>query len=67
MEPVGSILCSQEASTGPYPEPYQSTPSHPISIRFILILSTNPRLGLHSGLFPSIFPTNMRSIIRSIF
>jgi hypothetical protein len=30
MEPEGSIQCSQEPSTGPYPEPYQSTPLHPI-------------------------------------
>jgi hypothetical protein len=30
MEPVGSIPCSQEPSTGPYPEPYQSNPLHPI-------------------------------------
>jgi hypothetical protein len=30
MEPEGSLLCSQEPSTGPYPEPDQSNPSHPI-------------------------------------
>jgi hypothetical protein len=30
MEPEGSIPCSQEPSTGPYPEPYQSNPLHPI-------------------------------------
>jgi hypothetical protein len=29
MEPDGSIPCSQEPSTGPYPEPYQSNPLHP--------------------------------------
>jgi hypothetical protein len=28
--PEGSIPCSQESSTGPYPEPYQSNPHHPI-------------------------------------
>jgi hypothetical protein len=30
MEPEGSIPSSQEPSTGPYPEPYQSNPLHPI-------------------------------------
>jgi hypothetical protein len=30
MEPVGSLLCSQEYSTGPYPEPDYSNPYHPI-------------------------------------
>ncbi|PNF42404.1 hypothetical protein B7P43_G01953, partial [Cryptotermes secundus] len=32
--------------------------SHPISLRSIL-MSTRLRLGLHSGLFPSGFPTNI--------
>jgi hypothetical protein len=35
----------------------QSTPSHPISQRSFLILSTHLRLGLPSGLLPSGFPT----------
>jgi hypothetical protein len=26
MEPEGSLLCSQDPSTGPYPEPDQSSP-----------------------------------------
>jgi hypothetical protein len=30
MEPEGSLLCSQEPSTGPYPEPDRSSPYHPI-------------------------------------
>jgi hypothetical protein len=30
MEPKGSITCSQEPSTDPYPEPYQSNPHQPI-------------------------------------
>jgi hypothetical protein len=38
--------------------PIQSTSPHPTSTRSILILSTHPRLGLPSGLFPSGFPTN---------
>jgi hypothetical protein len=57
MEPEGTLLCSQEPSTDPYPEPDQSNPSHPISLRSILILSTYLRLGLPSGLFPFGFPT----------
>jgi hypothetical protein len=59
MEPEGSLPCSQESSTGPYSEPAQCNPYHPISLRFILILSTHLRLGLHSGLFPSGFPTSI--------
>jgi hypothetical protein len=30
MEPKSSLSCSQEPSTGPYPEPDQSSPYHPI-------------------------------------
>jgi hypothetical protein len=37
----------------------QSTPSHPISPRSILILSSRLRLGLPSGLCPSDFLTNI--------
>jgi hypothetical protein len=36
--------------------PIHSIPSY---LRSILILSTHPRLGLPSGLFPSDFPTNI--------
>jgi hypothetical protein len=30
MEPEGSLPCSQEPSTGPYPELDQSSPYYPI-------------------------------------
>jgi hypothetical protein len=30
MEPEVSLLCSQEPSIGPYPEPDKSSPYHPI-------------------------------------
>jgi hypothetical protein len=30
MEPEGSLLSSQDPSTGTYPEPDQSSPEHPI-------------------------------------
>jgi hypothetical protein len=53
MEPEGSLLCLQEPSTGPYPEPDQSSPYQPI-LRSILILSTHLCLGLPSGLFPPV-------------
>jgi hypothetical protein len=43
----------------------QSTPSHPISLRSILILFTHLRLGLPSGLFPS--PYNLCSTLDKKF
>jgi hypothetical protein len=39
--------------------PSHPNPSHPISLRSILILSTHLYLGLPSGLLPSGFPTNI--------
>jgi hypothetical protein len=39
MEPGGSLACSQHPSTGPYPEPDQSNPYHPIlsKIHFYIV------------------------------
>jgi hypothetical protein len=37
MEPEGSLPCSQEPFTGPYPESDQSNLYHPISLRSIII------------------------------
>jgi hypothetical protein len=60
MEPEVSLPCSQELSSGPYPEPDQSNPyHHPIYLGYILILSIHLRLCLPSGPFPSVFPTNV--------
>jgi hypothetical protein len=35
MEPEGSLPCLQEPSTGPYPEPEQSKPNHPILFPYV--------------------------------
>jgi hypothetical protein len=63
MKPEGLLSCAQEPSTGLYPKPDQSNPSHPISLRSILILSTHLRLGLPSGLFPSVFPSEYSRVL----
>jgi hypothetical protein len=57
MEPAGSLPCSQESSTGPYPEPNESSPYHPI-LSLYDPFEYYLRLGLPSGLFPSGFSTD---------
>jgi hypothetical protein len=45
MEPGGSLPCSKEPSTGPYPEPDQSNPYHPILNNCLLFFSLGVRLS----------------------
>ena len=52
-----TVLTSVRHLSLSWANPIQSTYPHPTSWRSILILSTHLRLGLHSGLFPSGFPT----------
>jgi hypothetical protein len=60
MQPEGSLPCSQEPSTGPYPEPDRSSTYHPsFSSKIILILSTYLSLSLPSSVFPSGFLSNV--------
>jgi hypothetical protein len=58
MESEGSLTCSQEPSTGPYPEPDQSSPYHPILSKIHFIIIHPPTLDLPSGLlwFPHEYP-----------
>jgi hypothetical protein len=47
------MVLAKSPPTGPYPEPDESTPHTPISLRSTLILSSRLRLGLPSDLFLS--------------
>jgi hypothetical protein len=56
MEPEGSLPHLQVPATCPYPELDRPSPCpHVTAWRSILILSSNLRLGIISGLFPSSF------------
>jgi hypothetical protein len=58
MESEGSLLCSQQLSTGTCPEPDKYILYHPIlsKIHFNIMIAS---LGLGSGLLPYRFPTKI--------
>jgi hypothetical protein len=56
MDPAGSFPCLQESAIGPRPDSHKfSSHPRPITLRFILILSTHLRPCLSSRLYPSGF------------
>jgi len=59
MESEGSLLCSQQPTNGPYPDSDESSSHHHIiSIRYIL-KTAYLRLGIHSSVCASRFPTTI--------
>jgi hypothetical protein len=65
MEPEVSLPCSQEPSTGSYPEPDEF--SLHCGILFILIMSSHQRLHLRRGLFPfRVFDINFKAFLISL-
>ena len=59
MGSQSSLPRSQDHTTCPYNEPDQSSPRpHPTALRSTLTLFSHLRLGIPSGLFPSVFPTD---------
>jgi hypothetical protein len=59
MEPKGSLPCSQQPATGPYPEPDAFSPHVPTLFSLWSTLSSRLRLGFPSGLLPGDFPTKI--------
>jgi len=58
MEYEGSLPCSKQLATGPYPEPVEYSPRLPFLI-YILVLSYYINLRLQHGVFPLDFPTKI--------
>jgi len=61
MEPKGSLPCSQQPTTGPYPEPkcIQSTPHRPVSLRSIRISSYPPQFFKRPVAVNTFYPNNI--------
>jgi hypothetical protein len=68
LEPTGSLLCSQEPSTGLYAESDQSSLYHPfLSVLSILMLSIDLCRGLPSGLLSHLNPICIPTPIRAAY
>lgn len=67
MQSKDSILCLQEATTGPYTKPNETNSQPPIqnTVRLILILSSHLCLGFPIGFFSSDFPTQFLYVLHS--
>jgi hypothetical protein len=66
MEPEGPLPCSQEPFTGPYPEPNQSSPYHPIlSFQDVIIhfINVKPIVILKIPLFTLITSSKQNGIL----
>jgi hypothetical protein len=64
MEPEYSFPSSQEVTTRPNPEPFQSS-SHVIPSRSRLILHSHPGLSSANALLITAFPTKMNCVTHS--
>jgi hypothetical protein len=64
MKPDGSVPCSQQPATVPYPQPTESNPHYFSNIYFNIIL--RPRLRTPSGLLLSDVPTKFFILLQSL-